>query len=250
MTKTIKSLDNPIIKHIVKLHTAKYRTERQQFIAEGFRTIATIIKAGQTPTNLFTTEEFLYDAQQLVNEKLIIVVTPAVMNKISTVQSPSGLLATFSIPPQPSLSTLSFGVVLAQVTDPGNMGTLIRTAAAMNKKTVVCVETVDPWNPKVIQASAGAITDVSIFRMSWTELMHNKKNIPLHALVASEGKHPSDVNLRDALLVVGSESHGIPQDWVEQCDEKITLPMPGNFESLNAAVAGSIALYLAATQHK
>ena len=68
--------------------------------------------------------------------------------------------------------------------------------------------------------------------------------------MASEGKHPNDVNLRDALLVVGSEAHGIPQDWVEQCDEKITLPMPGNFESLNAAVAGSIALYLAATQHE
>src|SRR5438128_1706538 len=117
----------------------------------------------------------------------------------------------------------------------------------MNKKTVVCIETVDPWNPKVVQASAGAIAHVSIFRISWDDVMLNKKNIPLYALVASEGQTPNNLNLSNALLIVGSESHGIPQNWIDQCDEKITLPMPGNFESLNAAVAGSIALYLAAT---
>ena len=246
MIKTIISPANPIIKHVMQLHAAKHRAELQEFIAEGFRTISTIIKAGHQPITLFTTDEFLYDAQQLTNDKKIIAVTPEVMDKISTAQSPSGLLATFKTPPQPSLDSLSSGIILAQVTDPGNMGTLIRTAAAMNKKTVICVETVDPWNPKVVQATAGAIGNVSIFRMNWDEIMLNKKNIPLYALVASEGKHPDNVNLRDALIVVGSEAHGIPQDWVEQCDEKITLPMPGNFESLNAAVAGSIALYLAA----
>jgi TrmH family RNA methyltransferase len=250
MIKTILSPANPLIKHVVKLHAAKHRTELQEFIAEGFRTISTIIKAGHQPITLFTVDEFLYDAQQLVDDKQIIVVDPFIMEKISTAQSPSGLLATFKIPSAPSLHTLSSGVVLAQVTDPGNMGTLIRTAAAMNKKTVVCVETVDPWNPKVIQATAGAIGNVSIFRTSWEDLIRNKKKIPLLALVASEGKHPDTINLRDALIVVGSESHGIPEEWIEQCDEKITLPMPGNFESLNAAVAGSIALYLAAAPHK
>ena len=248
MIKTITSPINPLIKHVVKLHSSKHRTELQEFIAEGFRTISTIIKAGHQPIILFTVDEFLYDAQQLVADELIIVITPSVMEKISTAQSPSGLLATFHIPPQSSLTTLSSGVVLAQVTDPGNMGTLIRTAAAMNKKAVICVETVDPWNPKVIQATAGAIGNVSIFRLNWNEIVQNKKNIPLYALVPSEGKHPNHVNLHDALIVVGSESHGIPEEWIEQCDEKITLPMPGNFESLNAAVAGSIALYLSAAQ--
>jgi TrmH family RNA methyltransferase len=230
------------------LHNAKHRAELQGFIAEGFRTISTIIKAGHQPITLFTVDEFLYDAQQLTDDKKIIVVSPEIMDKMSTAQSPSGLLATFKIPNQSSFDTLTSGLILAQVTDPGNMGTLIRTAAAMNKKTVVCVETVDPWNPKVIQATAGAIGNVSIFRMSWQELTEHKKNIPVYALVPSEGKNPNDVTLHDALIIVGSESHGIPQEWVDECDEKITLPMPGNFESLNAAVAGSIALYLAATK--
>lgn len=248
MIKTIISPINPLIKHVVKLHSSKYRAQLQEFIAEGFRTISTIIKAGHPPITLFTVDEFLYDAQQLIDDEHIIVVTPSIMEKISTAQSPSGLLAIFRIPEQTSFDTLSSGVVLAQVTDPGNMGTLIRTAAAMNKKTVVCVETVDPWNPKVVQATAGAIGNVSIFRINWQDLMLNKKNIPLYALVPSEGKHPNNLNLHDALIVVGNESHGIPQEWIDQCDEKTTLPMPGNFESLNAAVAGSIALYLAAMQ--
>jgi TrmH family RNA methyltransferase len=248
MVKLISSPANPLIKNVVKLHSSKYRAELQEFIAEGFRTISTIIKAGHQPITLFTTDEFLYDARQLMSDEHIIAVTPEVMDKISTAQSPSGLLATFKIPKNPSIHTLTSGIVLAQVTDPGNMGTLIRTAAAMNKKTVVCVETVDPWNPKVVQATAGAIGNVTIFSTTWQDMLRNKKNISLCALVPSEGKNPNDVNLRNALIVVGSESHGIPQEWIDLCDEKITLPMPGNFESLNAAVAGSIALYLSATQ--
>jgi len=248
MAQKINSLTNDHVKHVVQLHAAKYRSKLQEYIAEGFRTIATIIKANNTPITMFVVEDCLYDARQLVNEKLIMVVTPEVMAKMSTSKSPSGFLALFRIPAQPSFDTLGAGVVLAQVTDPGNLGTLIRTAAAMNKKTVVCVETVDPWNPKVVQATAGAISLVSIFCINWQELLLNKKNIPLCALVAADGISPREIDLSNALIIVGNESHGIPQEWADQCDEKITLPMPGNFESLNAAVAGSIALYLAATQ--
>ncbi len=126
------------------------------------------------------------------------------------------------------------------------MGTLIRTAAAMNKKTIVCVESVDPWNPKVVQATAGAIGSVNIFCINWDELLLNKKNLSLCALVAINGKNPDTVNLQNSLIVVGNEAHGIPEQWIAACDTQITLPMPGKFESLNAAVAGSIALYLAA----
>jgi len=248
MTKHINSHANPLIKHVVQLHSSKHRTKAQEFIAEGFRTISTIIKAGTTLINIFVVPEFLYDAEQLTDKKNIIVVDPSVMEKISTSKSPCGLLATFRIPAQPSFDDLAAGLVLAQISDPGNMGTLIRTAAAMNKKTVVCVETVDPWNPKVVQASAGAVATVAIFDITWHDLLLNKKNIPLYALLATEGKNPRDVNLAQALIIVGNEGHGIPESWVAQCDEQITLPMPGNFESLNAAVAGSIALYLAATQ--
>lgn len=248
MLRKIDSLTNPLIKHVVQLHQTKHRSTIQEFIAEGFRTISTLVKANHKSIVIFATEEMLYDAQQIVHNESIVVVTPLVMAKISTSKTPCGLLATFKIPAQPSFDDLNAGIILAQITDPGNMGTLIRSAAAMNKKTVVCVETVDPWNPKVVQASAGAIGAVNIFSISWHELLLNKKNIPLYALLPVDGKNPTEVSLRDGLIVVGNEGHGIPQEWIAQCDAQITLPMPGNFESLNAAVAGSIALYLAATQ--
>jgi RNA methyltransferase, TrmH family len=245
MIKQITSATNPLIKHVVQLHSAKYRKTHQEFIAEGFRTIATLVENSSLLITLLVVEEYLYDAQQIAPDEHIIIVPTGVMDKISTANSPSGFLAVFKIPAQPMLNTMSAGVVLAQIADPGNMGTLIRTAAAMGKTTVVCIETVDPYNPKVVQASAGALGAVCLFNISWAELLKAKKSIPLYALVASKGKRPDEVNLKNALIVIGNEGAGIPEVWIEQCDEKITLPMPGNFESLNAAVAGSIALYLA-----
>jgi TrmH family RNA methyltransferase len=246
MIKKIDSTANPIIKHVVQLQSTKHRAKLQEFIAEGFKTISTLITTGSKLITLFVTEECLYDAQQLISDKQIIIVSDSVLEKISTSVNPSGFLATFAIPAQPSFDKLEAGIILAQIGDPGNMGALIRTAAAMNKKTVVCIETVDPWNPKVVQATAGAIASVDIFCINWDDLMLNKKDLRLCALVATEGKNPDTVNLKDALIVVGNEGTGIPATWIAQCDEQITLPMPGKFESLNAAVAGSIALYLAA----
>lgn len=246
MTKKIDSVANPIIKRVVQLQSPKHRAQLQEFIAEGFRTISTLITTGSKLVTLFVNEEFLYDAEQIAPQKSIIMVSPAIMAKISTSKTPSGLLATFCIPPQPSFDMLGTGIVLTQISDPGNMGTLIRTAAAMNKKTIVCVESVDPWNPKVVQATAGAIGSVNIFCINWDELLLNKKNLSLCALVAINGKNPDNVNLQNSLIIVGNEAHGIPAQWIAACDTQITLPMPGKFESLNAAVAGSIALYLAA----
>jgi len=246
MVKQVNSTENPLIKRVIQLHSSKYRDRHQEFIAEGFRAISTLITSGSKLINLFATQEFLYDAQQITSDSFIIVVPSYVMDKMSTAKNPSGLLATFAIPTQPSFDQLTSGVVLAQIADPGNMGALIRTAAAMDKKTIVCIETVDPWNPKVVQATAGTLGEVSIFCIEWEDLLLNKKNIPLCALVAQEGKMPDTINLKDTLIVVGNEGAGIPEAWIAQCDEKITLPMPGKCESLNAAVAGSIALYLAA----
>ena len=118
----------------------------------------------------------------------------------------------------------------------------------MNKKTVIVIEGVDPWNPKVVQASAGTIGLVTIFQLSWQQLLKNKKTHKLCALVISNGKKSEDIDFKNMLLIVGSEAHGIPPAWIDQCEEKLTLPMPGRLESLNAAVAGSIALYLATMQ--
>jgi len=131
------------------------------------------------------------------------------------------------------------------MSDAGNMGTLIRTAAAMGCKTVVIINGVDPWSAKVVHATAGTIGMVNIYQLYWDELLKCKKDIPLYALVVSGGKDPQELSLKNSLLMVGSEAHGLSEVLIKQADEKITLAMSSKTESLNAAVAGSIALYLA-----
>ncbi len=243
--KTISSRTNPAIKHAASLHNKKYRAKHQQFIAEGLRSVSTLIHSNNLPEALYVTENRVSDAQKLVDEYRIYLVEDHVMEKISSTSTPSGIVGVFPIPPEPSPDTLGAGIVLAQISDPGNMGTLIRTAAALNTQSIVIIQGTDPWSPKVVQASAGTIGIVSIFQWSWDKLQTHKGKNKLCALTIAGGKKPAEIDFKHTLLVVGSEAHGIPEERVANCDEKLTLPMPGGAESLNAAVAGSIALYLA-----
>ncbi len=246
--KKITSRNNPLVKKIVALHQVKERKKAQQFIAEGIRTCSTLINAGYQPIILYVIDTMLDYAKKFIAKEKIILVDVTVMKKISTATTPSGLLGLFPIPSTPKLEGLTPGIVLAQINNPGNMGTLIRSAAAMNKTSVVIVEGADPWSPKVIQATAGSIAFVNIFQFTWKELLHNKGSLRLCALVVFHGKKPHKIDLSNALLVIGSEAEGIPQNWLNNCDGKLTLSMPGMVESLNAAVAGSIALYLSTIQ--
>lgn len=241
--KTIISLQNDEIKDIVRLHDNRERAKTQQFIAEGLRTINTLLKNKTELIQLYATEQTVEHAQELASDNLITVVSDQVLKKMSPSVNPSGLLAVFQVPQTPSAHLLTSGIVLGQISDPGNMGTLLRTCAAMNIKSVVIIEGVDPYNPKVIQASAGTIAQVNIFQWSWHELLENKGKLKLHALVVQGGKKLETVDSKYALLLVGNEAHGLPQQWIADCDEAITIAMPGNTESLNAAVAGSIAAY-------
>ena len=235
--KEIKSRTNPEIKQIVRLHQAKYRTEYNKFIAEGLNVVSTLIASGMKPIMLYVTQKYIND---FITQPTTLV-TDQVMQKLSTAQNPSGIVGVFEIP-QSKTTLARNSLVLARIADPGNMGTLIRSAAAFGIKSVVCIEGADPWAPKVIQSSAGTIGIVCIHQISWPELV--AQNLKLCALVVKSGKDPQEINLSDYSIVVGSEAHGIAREWLSNCQEKLTLPMPGNTESLNAAVAGSIALYV------
>lgn len=186
--RQISSHANPLVQQAVKLHSAKHRTFLQKFIAEGLRTISTLIDAGHKPLTLFVTEEVISTACKLTEESAIFQVSDDIMQKISTTKTPSGFVAIFAIPPRPSFDKLGAGIVFTCLQDPGNAGTLIRTAAAMNRKTVVFIESVDPWNPKVVQASTGAIGLVDIFCIPWKTLVEKKGSHKLHALTVADGK--------------------------------------------------------------
>jgi RNA methyltransferase, TrmH family len=242
--KTITSVNNPEIKQIVKLHDSKERHLENKFIIDGVRAIKAALSAGLKLDRLFTIDEHLAEALSLTDETCITLVTPVVMKKMSSLVTATGLLAIFFIPSAPLATKLGPGLVLAQIQDPGNMGTLMRTAVACAVRSFVIIDSVDPWGPKVVQASAGTIAQLDIFLWSWDMLLQHKKDLLLYALVVDKAPSLLAVKKQHSLLIVGNEARGIPKAWQETCDSRVTLPMPGNTESLNAAIAGSLALYI------
>lgn len=246
--KTITSRTNETVKRVADLHSSKGRKEQKRFIAEGARTCQTLVENGMELVQMYAIKEEFATVKEFTKNFFITLVEDHVMQKMSTAKTPSGILGVFKIPAQPSFSGLESGLVLANVMDPGNVGSLIRTCAALKIKSVIAVDSADIWSPKVVQASAGTLAQVQIYTPSWPVLLKWKKDFKLCALVVKGGKAPSEFDFNKTLLVVGNEANGIPKDWLRDMDSYLTLPMPGNTESLNAAVAGSIALYLAFTQ--
>ena len=242
--KIITSTQNIEIKSVAALQTKQERAERGMFVAEGARVCAALVASSVRLIQLYATENSLQSAREMTTENNITLISDDVLKKISGTKSPSGLVGVFKIPKHPRADQLSSGIVLAEIADPGNMGTLIRTAAALGSRSVVVIKGADVWSPKVIQATAGTIGQVDIFQWDWSELLEHKQNIQLCALVVHGGRPPHKVAMTDMLLVIGNEAHGLPKDWIAVCEHTMTLPMPGAAESMNAAVAGSIALYL------
>jgi RNA methyltransferase, TrmH family len=241
--KVIVSTQNKEVRAVAKLHTSKGRENQNKFIIEGLRACQSLIETKKLRlSQVYVTQPLAEKAKQFISSGQLTLVSDMIMERISSAGTPSGIVAVFEIPSRPQLSKLSSGIVLAQISDPGNMGTLIRSAAAMDYKTVVVLEGCDPWSPKVIQSTAGTIGAVDIFQLTWQELLENKGTLKLAALVVNGGEAPAKIS-KDSLIVVGNEAHGLPEEWAKECEQKITLPMPGKTESLNAAVAGSIAMY-------
>lgn len=245
MIKKITSPDNALIKKALKFKDPRNRDNLNRCLVEGVRAVETFLHSSYKPNRIYVTEKNLSWAQATCPEQAIVLVSDQIMQKISSTVSPSGIVGMFDIPEQKPLSELRAGIVLANLQDPGNVGTLIRTATALNQ-SIVLLDGVNPYNPKVIQATAGTLAHAHLFRTSWQELITHKGSLTLSALVVQDGQSIVTVadHQKQRLLIVGNEAHGLPQEWQQQCDELITLPMPGNTESLNAAVAGSIALYM------
>ncbi|PKN03231.1 hypothetical protein CVU75_03335 [Candidatus Dependentiae bacterium HGW-Dependentiae-1] len=243
--KNIGSADNPEIKRLVSLHQPKGRQEHRCFIAEGWRTITTLLAGNMTIAGIYVTEDLVPQAQETFKKRELTIVSLALMRKISQATTPSGVLAVFYMRPNPAADAMGAGLVLANISDPGNMGTLIRTAVAMNIDTVVIVEGTDPWSHKVVQATAGTIAQVKLYQTSWYQLLRTKGARKLYALIPAGGKNIEKTKCNDGLLVIGNEAHGLPDEWADQCEERVTIPMSGKAESLNAAIAGSIAAYVA-----
>lgn len=230
--------DKALVRQVVALHEAAGRREAGAFLVEGRRAIAGFLAAGSIPRLLLVAEDVALPADwppaRTVARRLV--------ERCSAVRTASGYLAVFPLPTPSPPDPRAGGLVLAGVSDPGNLGTLLRTAAAFALRQVVVCGGADPFGPKAVQASAGALAALQVHRDLRPEALAGGAR--LCALMPRDGSAPAALAPGPRWLVVGGEAEGVPADWLAACAERLTLPMPGGaVESLNAAVAGAIALW-------
>ena len=239
VTDLLASAENPLAKTILRVRDGRRRDREGLVLAEGQRLISDLLAAGWAPEALLVREDLDpppgWPALRRVSGRLL--------SRLSAASTPSGLLALFREPAARVPVAAQGGLVLAGVADPGNCGTLIRSAAAFAWGQVVICGGCDPYGTKAVQASAGALARVAVTVVDEVTLAGLLAGAPGCALVVEGGVEPGDLPSLPRWLVVGSEAHGVPADIRAQCREALTLPMPGGTESLNAAIAGAIALY-------
>ena len=244
----ISSKQNENIKKLKKLHSKSYRDQTNQFIAQGYRTFKTFLENKFELIELYCTDKAISKNEDELTKLNPTIISEEISSYVGTSQSPSGLIAVFEKREYP-LTITSNSILLHEIQDPGNLGTLIRTAAAMNIENIFLTGNgVDPYSPKVVQSTAGTLSSIKIFKTEWEQFLKDHKSIDKCALVVQNGSSPKDLNLSKSILIVGNEGQGLPDSVIDQCNKKMTLPMPGKTESLNAATAGSIALYLKSNQ--
>lgn len=233
MVREIESLQNPLIKHLTKLRQNRdYRHEHHSAVIEGVKMIREI---GKVKT-LLTYDETLVPEGVKADE--IITVNESVIKKITGLETSDGLLAEVAMPAPSSLKSFKRIMALDSVNDPGNLGTLIRTALAFGWEGVFLLENCcDPFNEKAIRAAKGATFRLPYAYGTAKELFN--LNLPVFA-ADIKGQAPSPID--KGILVLGNEAQGLSEAFASA--DKVSLPMSGPMESLNVSVAGGILLYL------
>ncbi len=174
----------------------------------------------------------------------VVIVSGSVMSKVAGTQHPRGPVAVMAIPPEPPAFEGSL-LVSWGVGDPGNVGTLLRSAAAFGLGFMSGPGTADPWSPKVLRAGAGAHFRTSIEKPAAVSVPSlQQRGLRVVAAVVEGGEPPERLAAMDrCAILIGDEAAGLPREVVEQADVRISILMPGLTESLNAAVAGSLLAY-------
>ncbi len=252
----IFSLSNNRLKEIRALSKRKYRQKNGLFVVEGQRMVEDAIEFGQVRVIVMSDSYTSAHSDMLqfeTSEIQLLEVPEKLFAALTDTETPQGILAVVK-KKQTEVILNSGNVVIADgIQDPGNMGTLIRTAVASGCCAVMTTEgTVDVYNPKVLRSTMGAIFNIPVID-SWTfaQIMTRLKEQGIKVLVADVGAEEAyyDVDLTELFaLVVGNENQGPREETIAVADKLINIPMIGKIDSLNAAVAGSIVLYEALRQ--
>jgi TrmH family RNA methyltransferase len=229
------------IKYIQSLFQKKTRDKEGIFIAEGTKLVNELLKSNIVVRKIYATKEWITEHKQ---HQDAIEVLPEELKKIGIQATPNQVLAVVEkkeLTPEPLLKN-KISLVLDGIQDPGNMGTIIRISDWFGIDQIIAsIDTVDVYNPKVIQSTMGSIIRVNVWYKDLTMWL-NKLDTPVYGALLN-GANIYDVNpISEGLLIIGNESKGIRENILPFIQHAVTIPKQGNAESLNAAVAAGIIL--------
>lgn len=248
----IESKDNNLFKNAKKLKERKNRNKSSQYIIEGFRLVQEAFKANVDIDYLIVTKDGNEKIDQFlsnyINENMkIYVISDNLFKDLISTENPQGILAVINMNLMPMKSNGSFYVLCDKIQDPGNLGTVIRTAHAAGVQGIILTKgTVDIYNEKTIRSTMGSIFYIPIHYDENLSLVKKLKEEGFNLVVTSLDTDKSffDVNLKGkVILTVGNEGNGVSDEVLEMADTKVKIPMPGNAESLNVAIATSVIIY-------
>lgn len=246
----IESRSNPLIKHLARLHTHKRRTESGQFLVEGRRLVQEAVQAGADILSLIFNKTFYDRFPQLTHHLAArrILIPDALFGEVCETQTPQGIVAVVSIPEIP-LGDGELIVLADKVQDPGNMGTILRTAHAAGAAGVIVTHgTVDVYSGKVLRSSMGSLFSMPVVHDdadgSVVRRLREEKGYRLVVGSLAATQLYTEVSLRGrVILAVGNEGGGIDSQLEAEADERVLIPMPGGAESLNVAVSAALLIY-------
>ena len=236
-------------KYIQSLHHKKFRDENDVFIAEGPKVVLELLESREfVCEQLFAIDDWLSNNDKVLQNfsgMQVFVVKDFELEKISLLTTPNNVLAVFKkkTPAAPVNIKGKVTLVLDTIQDPGNLGTIIRTADWFGIENIICSPAcADMYNPKVVQSTMGSLARVNIFYIHLEEWLNENDTIKKYA-AALNGKNINTLrSVKEAIIIIGNEGKGISDAVMNLVDEKITIPKIGEAESLNAAVATGIIL--------
>ena len=227
------------IKLITSLKQKKYRQQHGFFVVEGVKTIRELLQSNLELQKLYATASFNIDAKDEV------IISDSDLKRISFLTTPNKALAIFKIPEPKPIDNSGLIVALDSIRDPGNLGTIIRLCDWFGVKELICSkETVDCFNPKVIQATMGSITRVNVSYMNLVPFLGGIETSVFGAFMEGENVYHKTLP-KTGVLVMGNEANGVSKEVEAVITEKISIPRFGDLqaaESLNVATATAILL--------
>ena len=239
-------LSKSVVKYIQTLGQKKSRDEEQVFIAEGPKLVNDLFESGNAEiVHVYATAEWLEGNKNHVGKNDVTEITDADLGRISQLTTPNKVLVIVKQFPAPKNVDVKDKITLAldTIQDPGNFGTIIRTADWFGVEHIVCSnDSADMYSPKVVQATMGSIARVKVLYTDLGKWLAAKQDVRIYATMLEGQDITTMKKLHEGIIIFGNESNGISTEVLKLANVQLTIPKKGKAESLNAAVAVGVVL--------